>query len=162
MYSRFAKVFYLISILFFIAGFLYVYATLPEVVSYEVNEAGNPRDISRDAFFFVALAIFMVLNLLVIVPAKLIENQSLGRVGRLFEVGGPFRDQMLGWIYSFIGIINISSLILTFYVFRINTIKGSGSGGIDFLFYLVPLFFLVWIVVLFIILGKKIKQIQSV
>ncbi|MEX2594248.1 MAG: DNA topoisomerase IV [Anditalea sp.] len=162
MYSRFAKVFYFLSILFFIAGFLYIYAGLPEKVSYEVNETGYPiKQISRDAFFFIAIAAFVVLNLLVIVPAKLVENQFISRVRKLLVVGDPFRDQMLAWIYSFIGIINISLFIMAFYILRINSLNGMDSGGIDLIFYSVPLFFMVWIVTLFVILGKKIKQIQS-
>ena len=163
MYSRFAKVFYFLSVLFFIAGFLYIYAALPEMISYEVNEMGEPvKQVSKDAFFFIAIAAFVVLNLLVIIPAKLVENQSSRRIRKLLEVGDPLRDPMIAWIYSFIGIINISLFIMTLYILRINNLDGIGSGGMDFIFYSVPLFFLVWIIILFILLGKKIKQIQSI
>src|SRR5690606_28384408 len=132
MYSRFAKVFYFLTVLFFIVAFLYIYATLPETVSYEVNErGGSVRQISRDTFFFIAIASFVVLNFLIILSAKMIENQAVKSMRRLFKVGDPLRDQMLSWIYSFIGILNISLIIMAFQILQINNQSGVGSGELN-------------------------------
>lgn len=163
MYSRLAKVFYFLTTAFFIIAFLYIYALLPEQISYEVRVGEIPTDqISRDTYFFISMALFVVLNLLIIVPAKMIENQAGERFRKVFRIGDPFRDHMIAWIYSFSGILNINLAIMAFFILRINNLSGIGSGLIEFIFYLAPLFFLIWIVFLFIILGKKIKKIQSV
>ena len=163
MYSRLSKVFYFLTTVFFIAAFLYIYALLPEKISYEVTTGEIPTNqISRDTYFFISLALFVVLNLLIIVPAKMIENQAGRRFRKVFRIGDPFRDHMIAWIYSFSGILNINLIIMAFFILRINNLSGIGSGLIGFVFYLAPLFFLIWIVFLFIILGKKIKKVQSV
>lgn len=163
MYLRFAKVFYFLSVVLFIITFLYIYASLPEEISYEVNDTGYPiKQISKDTYFFIAIAAFFVLNLLVTIPAKMIENQSIPSLRILFQVGDPFRDLMLSWVYSFSGILNICLIIMAFYILRLNNLNGIGHGGISFIFYLIPLFFVIWIVALFIILGKKMKQIQLI
>lgn len=159
MPTRFAKAFYFLSVMFFVIAFLYIYASLPESVVYEMGDFGSQdKQLSKDSFFFTAIAAFVVLNLLVILPAKMIENQSVPRLRILFKVGDPFREHMLSWVYSFSGVINISLLIMAFYMIRLNSPDGIGQGGIGFIFYLIPLFFVLWVLALFVILGKKIKQ----
>jgi len=163
MYSRLAKAFYFLTTVFFIIVFLYIYALLPQKLSYEVKIDEVPtHQISKDAFFFISLALFVVLNFLIIVPVKMIENQSVSRFRKVFRIGDPFRDHMIAWIYSFSGIININLVIMAFFILRINNLSGIGSGLSGFVFYLAPFLFLIWIIFLFIILGKKIKKIQSV
>lgn len=163
MYSRFAKVFYFLSVVFFIIAFLYIYASLSESVIYESGGAGIPlKQISKDAFFFAGITAFVLLNLMVILPGKLIENHAVPRLRILFRVGDPFREHMLSWIYSFAGVINTSLLIMAYYIVRINDPEGMGQGGINFIFYLIPLFFVMWVVALFILLGRKVKQTQLI
>ncbi len=162
MYTRLAKVFYFISVFFFIVGFLYIYASLPEKVTYELSGDGSTgKELGRDTFFFIAMGTFVVLNLLIVVPAKMAENNFSLRVRKLLRVGDPFRDQMLSWVYSFAGIFNVNLIILSLYVSRINSFVGNQSGWFDFIYYLGPLLLLLWILGLFFLLGKRIKQIQS-
>jgi hypothetical protein len=159
MPTRFAKAFYFLSVMFFVIAFLYIYASLPESVVYEMGDGASPaKQLSKDSFFFTAIAAFVILNLMVILPAKMIENHTVPRLRILFKTGDPFREQMLSWVYSFSGVLNISLLIMAFYMVRLNNPDGIGQGGIGFIFYLIPLFFVLWVVALFVILGKKMKQ----
>lgn len=161
MYTRLAKAFYFITVVFFIIAFLYIYASLPKNVAYEVSGAGQPiKQINQDTFFFVSIAVFVVLNLLIIIPAKMVENQTLNSFRKLFRIGDTFREYMVSWIYAFAGIFNINLAILVFYILKINVLDGSGGTEIAFIFYLGPLFLLLWIIALFILLGKKIKQME--
>lgn len=160
MYSRFSKVFYFLCVVLFIFGFLYIYASLAEKITYRLNDP--PLQVSRHAFFFFSMATFFVVNLLFVIPAKMIENQSIPRFRILLYQGDPFKDHLLSWIYSFSGIMNVSLLIMAYYILRINHLDGIGDGGNIFLFYLIPLLLIVWIIALFVILGKKIKQVQSI
>ena len=162
MYTRFAKVFYFITVVFFIVGFLYIYASLPEKVTYELSGDGSAgKELGRDTFFFVAMATFVVLNLMIVVPAKMVESNFSLRLRRILHAGDPFRDQMLSWVYSFAGIFNINLIILDLYVSRINSFVGNESGWFNFIYYLGPVLLLLWILALFFLLGKRIKQIQS-
>jgi len=159
MYLRFAKVFYFICVVLFIVAFLYIYASLPEQLSYEADGARD--QLSKGLFFSIALGLFVVLNLVTVLPAKMLENQSFPRFRRLLRVGDPFRDKMLAWIFSFCGLLNINLFIMAYYVFMINNPERTEMGGMAAVFYLAPLLYLVWIVGLFVLLVKRFKQFQS-
>ena len=162
MYRRFAKAFHLLSVLLFVFMFMYIYASLPETVAYQVNEAGFPiKAFTRDTFFYIGIAVFLLLNLVLIIPAKLIQKQASFNLKRLFPKFDPFTDQMLGWLYSFGAVLNITIAIIALYVHSINNQNEISSADFNPFFYMVPVFFVVWIIGLFIILGKKLKQVRA-
>ena len=162
MYYRFGKAFHFISVLFFVFSFLYIYAALPELVTYELNEDGvGEKIVTKNSFFYSGIILFLILNVLLVTPAKLIENQSTANIKRLFPIGDLFRDYMLTWIYSFVGIINISLCILGLFVHSINNQNEIATGEFKLFFYMVPVFFVIWIGGLFWILIQKFKTIQK-
>jgi hypothetical protein len=162
MYSRFAKAFHLLSVMLFVILFMYIYAALPENVAYQIDDAGMPvRSIARDTFFWIGIVTFIVLNLILLTPGKMIEKKATANLRKLFPTGDPFRDKMLGWIYSFAAVINVSTVIIAFYVHSINNQYEIRSEEFNPFFYMIPLFFLVWIILLFVILGNKLKQVRS-
>lgn len=162
MYYRFGKVFHFLTVLLFILVFLYTYAALPDLVAYEIDSEGTiSKIISKNAFFYTGIILFVSLNVILVTPAKLIENQSTKNIKKLFPIGDIFRDYMLTWIYSFVGIINVSLCIMCLFVHSINNQNEISSGDFNFFFYLIPVFFVVWIVGLFWILLQKFKSLQS-
>ena len=162
MYSRFGKVFHFLSILIFLVAFLYIYASLPQTVAYEIDPAGYTiQQGSRDGFFFMGMGLFLLANFLIVFPAKLIERQSVKNIRKLFPIGDPVSDNMLSWLYSFTGIINICLGILAYYIYRINEVEWSISGGSVILFYSIPVLLMVWLLGLFVLMGQKIKQLQG-
>ncbi|EOZ98598.1 DNA topoisomerase IV subunit B [Indibacter alkaliphilus LW1] len=161
MYYRFGKVFHFLSILFFLVVFLYIYSAIPETVAYEIDDNGYlVKGVSRSTFFYFGIILFAVLNIVLITPAKMIEKQSTANLKRLFPTGDIFRDYMLTWIYSFVGIINVSLCILTLFVHSINNQNEISSGSYSLFFYMVPIFFVTWVVALFWILSQKFKTLQ--
>ncbi|RZS97439.1 DNA topoisomerase IV [Cecembia calidifontis] len=162
MYYRFGKAFHFLSVLFFLVSFLYIYSALPEVVTYELNEEGvGQKFMTKGTFFYSGIIFFLILNLILITPGKMIENQSTPNFKRLFPTGDQFRDYILTWIYSFVGVINVSLSILALFIHSINNQNEIASGDFAFFFYLIPIFFVVWIVALFWILFKKFNSIQD-
>lgn len=162
MYSRFSKAFYFLTIVFFLIVFLYIYSASREFVSYEVSDTGMPlKQITRDMFFYITVTVFLVSNLILVIPAKLIELQYTLKLKRLFPRGDAFRDHMLAWIYSFTGILNISLVIIVFYIHSISNQNEIKSHEFNFFFYLIPVFFVLWVLGLFFILSKKMKQLRS-
>ena len=161
MYYRFGKVFHFFSVLFFISVFLVIYSSLSDQVAYAIDEEGMVlKQIPKETFFYFGLVLFVLLNILVVLPAKMVENQSLPSLKKLFPKGEPFLDQMLGWAYSFGAILNVSLAILAFFVDRINHQNEINSGEFMFFFYLIPVFFVVWMIALFWILAQKFKSVQ--
>ncbi|GAB2610895.1 DNA topoisomerase IV [Belliella aquatica] len=162
MYYRFGKVFHFISVLVFILSFLYIYASLSDVVAYQLDENGGfLKSVPKETFFYSGIILFIVLNVLMITPGKLIENQSTPNLKRIFPKGDSLSDFMLAWIYSFVGIINISLMIMALFVHSINNQNEISSGQFSFFFYLIPILFVIWIAALFWILVQKFKSVQA-
>ncbi|AFL85452.1 hypothetical protein Belba_2922 [Belliella baltica DSM 15883] len=162
MYYRFGKVFHFISVLVFILSFLYIYASLSDIVAYQLDENGGfLKSVPKETFFYSGMIIFIVLNVIMIVPGKLIENQSTANLKRLFPKGERLSDLIIAWIYSFVGVINISLTIMALFIHSINNQNEISSGEFSFFFYLIPIFFVIWIGGLFWILGQKFKEVQS-
>jgi len=162
MNHRFAKAFHLLSVLSFIIIFMYIYSALPEKVSFELDTEGNPlKVIGRDAFFYIGIGAFIILNVILVTPAKMIENKSTVNIRKLFQIGDPFRENMLTWIYSFVSIINVSIVIVSLYIHGLNGYLEETGKPSAFGLYLLPVFFLVWIIALFVILSKKMKAVKS-
>jgi len=163
MYRRFAKAFHLLSVLLFVFIFMYIYASLPENVAYQIDNRGFPiESISRDSFFYIGIVVFLLLNFLLIIPAKLIDKQATYNLKKLFPKHEPFTDQMLGWLYSFGAILNITVAIITLHIHGINNQQELTSADFNPFYYMVPIFFIVWIIALFVILGKKLQQVRSI
>ncbi|MDN3688430.1 DNA topoisomerase IV [Cyclobacterium jeungdonense] len=162
MYTRFAKVFYFLSIGLFLFLLLYAYAGLPEFATYASSESGMPKkQVSKEVFFYSAIALFLVYNVLLIVPAKLMEMKLNASLNRLFPVGDVYRDKMLAWMYSFIAVLNLATAVLVFYIYSISNQNGIGSSEYNFFFYLAPVLMLVWVLGLFYLISGKIKQVKS-
>ncbi|QDH80650.1 DNA topoisomerase IV [Echinicola soli] len=162
MNHRFAKAFHLITVLAFIVIFMYIYSGLPEMVGFELNEEGFAHGVmNKNIFFYIVIGIFLVLNILLVTPAKLIESGASPNIKKLFAKGDPFREQMLTWIYSFVGIINVSIIVVVMYLFQLNgTIEETGRpSGLGL--YILPVLFVIWTVILFILLTRKMKSVQS-
>lgn len=163
MYYRFGKAFHFLTVLFFVFVFLYIYSALSDIIAYEVDEQGAwLNSFSKEQFFYIGIITFLVLNVLLVTPAKLIENQTFASFKRLFPKEDKFRDYLLAWIYSFIGIFNISLAILAFFVHSINNQNEISSGSFNVFFYMVPVFFVIWLVTLFWILIQKFKSLKTV
>ncbi|UCS92675.1 DNA topoisomerase IV [Echinicola marina] len=162
MKYRFAKAFHLLSVFLFIVIFLYIYSALPQQVNYEVGESGQTlKIIDKDTFFYAGIGLFIFLNLVFITPAKMIENKSTLNIKKLFRNGDPFKDNMLTWSYSFAAVMNIGIVIIAFYVHGINGMTEAIGNSSGYGLYLIPVFFVIWIIWLFVIVSKKMSSLKS-
>jgi hypothetical protein len=88
------KALWFLSLIIFLAVFMYNYASLPEVVTVvELEE--SPLSLSRDGLFYGVLLIAAILNVFVFI------------VGKLFTSNPDFRS----WFYGLIMAINVFLLI---------------------------------------------------
>jgi len=162
MYIRFGKVFHFLTIVTFLFIFLYIYSAFSETVAYAIDSSGNfLSSIPKDSLFFIGLAIFLFCNLLIVIPAKLIENQVTPKIKMIFPKGDLFRDYILAWFYSFAGILNISLSLIAFFIHRINHQEEVKASDFNFIYYLVPILLVLWILVLFWIFIQKVNHLKS-
>lgn len=162
MYYRFGKAFYFLSVALFIFFLLYFYSALPEKVSYNFSENGlSPEKLSKGTFFYGMIAIFIIMNVIVLLPPKLLETKSHQGLTRVFPLGDKFRDYFLGWFYSFGGILNMSLGMLVLYIHAINNQEEISASQYSFFLYLFPGLFVVWGVGLIAILMGKFNQVKN-
>ncbi|UZD23374.1 DNA topoisomerase IV [Algoriphagus halophytocola] len=159
MYHRFGKSFYFLSIALFVFFLLYFYAALPEKVSYSLDSGAEL--ISRSSFFYGMIAAFIIINLAVLLPPKLLETKSNRSLSSVFPKGDNYRDYFLTWFYSFGGIINFSLAFLVFYTHALNNQEELAASEYNLFFYLIPILFAVWVVSFFIILVGKFTQVKN-
>ena len=162
MYYRFGKAFYFLSVALFIFFLLYFYSAMPEKVSYNLSESGlSPEKLSKGSFFYGMIAVFIIMNVIVLLPPKLLETKNHQGLTRVFPKGDVFRDYYLGWFYSFGGILNMSLGMLVFYIHAINNQEEIAASQYNFFFYLIPGLFVVWVIGLFVILVGKFNQVKN-
>jgi hypothetical protein len=161
MYYRFGKVFHFLGILLFIFALLYSYSALSDRVAYTLSDGNEPvKMLGKSQFFYTTIIIFLVLNVVLVTPAKLIENQATPTLKRLFPKDDQYRDYLLAWLYSFTGIVNISLSILLLFVHSVNNQNEIGTGSYAFFFYLIPVFFVVWMAALAVISYQKFQKLN--
>lgn len=162
MYYRFGKAFYFLSVALFIFFLVYFYSALPENVSYNYNDNGlSPEKLSKGTFFYGMIAIFIIMNVFVLLPPKLLETKNHKGLIRIFPIGDKFRDYYLAWFYSFGGILNMSLGMLVFYTHAINNQEVIAASQFNFFFYLIPGLFVLWVLGLFGILVGKFNQVKN-
>ncbi|MFC3881388.1 DNA topoisomerase IV [Algoriphagus namhaensis] len=157
MYYRFGKVFFYFSVFGFVLFLLYFYSAMPELLKYQPD---GIQDNGRDTFFYAMIGLFAVVNMIVLVPPKMLETKTHKGLHRIFPVGDNYRDYILAWFYSFGSVINLSLLIMVFYVHAINNQNEIQASKFNFFFYLIPVLLAIWVVALFVLLFNKFKQVR--
>lgn len=161
MLYRFGKAFYFLTLFGFVFLLLYFYSAMPESIGYGMDESGSIVDrIPKSNFFYVMISIFVVSNLVVMIPPKLVETKIHKGLTKIFPVGDIFRDYYLGWFYSFGGILNLSLIMMVFYTHSINNQNEIAASEFNFFFYLIPSLLVLWLIGLFAIFAGKFRQIQ--
>lgn len=162
MLYRFGKAFYFLSLFGFIFFLLYFYSAMAELVGYGLDENGSVIDkVSKEAFFYGMIGLFVILNAVVLLPPKLLETKMHNGLHRIFPLGDIYRDYFLGWFYSFGGIVNLSLSVMVFYTHAINNQQAIAVNEFSFFFYMIPVLFIIWIIGLFAMLTGKFKQVKK-
>ena len=104
------------------------------------------------------ISLFVIFNLISLLPPKLLETKSWKKLHRLFPIGDPFRDYLLTWFYSFGGVLNLSLGMMVFYTHSINNQQEITADQFSVFFYLIPALLLIWIIALFLLFVGKTKK----
>ncbi|EPR69931.1 DNA topoisomerase IV subunit B [Cyclobacterium qasimii M12-11B] len=135
---------------------------MPDFATYEQNSKGLPvKQLGKESFFYITVVIFFVYNVLLIIPGKLIEMKNNTSLQRIFPVGDIYRDRILAWIYSFIGILNVCTCIMVFYIHSLTNQNEIRSSEYNVFFYIVPILLVVWVMALLFLLVGKMKQVKT-
>lgn len=132
------KGFWYLSILIFLACLLYVYAAIQEDLTVELGESG--LSFSKETFFYIAVLIFAVLNVVFYYASK-----SLGKAGRS-------KHRKLSGSHSYILILESLKVVLNFTLVSLVVFVGFFNRADDLnidkygaMVYVGPFLFGLWI-----------------
>ncbi|MFZ6011026.1 MAG: hypothetical protein ACOYXT_11835 [Bacteroidota bacterium] len=115
------------SVLTVLAGLLYVYAGLPEVVVVQEDGSGQ-ISIDREAFFYVFLGIAVIVNVLVYVVAKFFAKE----------------EEFRAWFHGLIVTVNVFLIIALNLVSLYNSTEKFRYESIGFILYGSIILMIVW------------------
>jgi uncharacterized membrane protein YhdT len=104
MVLKIFKAVWFFSLLGVLIVFMYVYASLPENVI--LQESGSIKSISREALFYIVLALLALINMLVFIFSKLYSRGD---------------DDFLSWFYGQIITLNLFFIIALCYTSLYNS-----------------------------------------
>lgn len=104
MIQKITKAVWFFSLLICFAVLMYVYASVPETIS--ILQGEEAVSLSRDTFFYLALAIITIMNLLVFVVNKIYPESAV---------------EFKSWFYGLVVTLNIFFVIGLSFVSLINS-----------------------------------------
>lgn len=97
--------------MFFLGALLLIYAYLPDNVSLYSDSAGTPVFyITRDAFFYYSFGLVLIVNLLLFVFTKVLDNVPVTPGKGIFS-SASFKDSTIIWLEVLISVINLFFVI---------------------------------------------------
>ena len=133
------------SILFFMASLLYVYAYLPVSVGIQMDENQLPiQFISKELFFYVALAVFVFGNMILYFFARAAKMVEVGVIS--WYKTSAVKSAFLNWLAIFQILINFFLISSVIFVGLINNQQQFSIHRFNILVYLAPALLLIWLI----------------
>ena len=143
--NKFVNAAWVLTFLLFFAALTFGYAALPErFIPYE----GISLD--RETFYYLALVIFVLVNLSALVLRRLLE--ALPTSASLYARNEAFKERLIVWFGGFLVAINVCLITLVIYL---TQNAGSSFWELGILGYLGPLLLLFSVFWLFSVLASR-------
>lgn len=144
--NKFLKFFINISIVIFLIALLLVYAFLPDPLGIVFDKNGSTvHEISKGAFFYSTLFVFVVIQIIVILFKRGSEIK--------LNIKRPYLNT---WFQGFHLTVNLFIILMMMFIGLANNAIDYSYGSIHFLVYLAPMIVLLWLVMLPVfIINKK-------
>lgn len=151
MYTqKFVNLAWVLTFLIFFAVLMASYAFLPERVTYE---AASGTTVDREVLFYVALALFVVVNLAALILRRMLE--ALPTSSTVYARNESFKERLVAWFGGLMSAINVCLITLVGYVSLANNQEDFALGDFNFLVYIGPVLLLLCIFWLFSVLSSR-------
>lgn len=152
--SRNIRIVRTFSIVVFLGVLLYVYAYLPEQVGIDADATDEfSTFIGKEAFFYFAIASFILVNIIFIVFGNLMQMIPVSSGG--FFVSEDFKERIHNWFSSFGLIINLFFISVVAFVGFFNNADYFHISSFSIFAYLGQALIFIWIVLFFFLLRKR-------
>ena len=162
--NKFIKLFWLLSMIGFLALLLWVYANMPPQIDISmVNSAFSEITISKNAFFYSMIAIVVSTNGSILMLSKVLQ---LLTARHLKENDGFYpqeghNNRLINWLGSFSIILNLFCIIGVLFVGLYNTIEKEAGHPYIYIVYTSLFLMLVWLLGLIYIIASKRKGMKE-
>lgn len=144
------KLLWVFTAIIFFAALVLSYAFLPDRVGVLADADGIANEfVSKETFFYSALAIFVVINLLGSVFLGVLT--AVPSASGFYFRSEDFKESITSWFSTFVGIINVFLITATLYVSLFNNQGDYTISDFNFLIYIAPLLLaasLFWLVII--------------
>ena len=146
--ARLIKAFWFLSLLTGLVVLLYVYAGLPEQVTYKLGEGGaSISEIGKEAFFYISLA------------ALVVANFSLYTVSRSLRYKRASTNHLMtNWQLSLAGLFNFFFIVAWSFISVINSGENFDYDYLGYLIYIALGFIVIWILAFPILLLRHLSS----
>ncbi len=129
------------TIMAFLAGFMHAYAYLPEKALVMIDN-GKELYISKDNFFFLGIAVFILVNLVV----TLSGNSLHKRVSMTTSVGAEFPTRVKTWFFGLTVVFNIFILFSAIIISLINDPESYNLNLFGVILFIPIILLVAWII----------------
>jgi hypothetical protein len=155
---RFVKFAWVISVLLFLSVLLYVYAFIPEQIAIDGSNGAVDRFVPKETFFYVALGIFIVANIVFMTLSKLLNEIPVRQGVNLVSLfkSESFKHKIVLWVISFLWILNVFFILTLVFLGLLN--HPDGPQATNYTLFLYPGLLLLgfWLfILLFLIFRRK-------
>ncbi|MCC5920738.1 MAG: hypothetical protein LAT68_10605 [Cyclobacteriaceae bacterium] len=136
-----------LSMLLFLAIFLYAYSFLPDRVAISVDTEGvKDTFITKDQFFYFGIGAFVISNLLFAAMANIVQSSAIR--ANSFLHSEEFRDQVYSWLISFNFAMNMFFASIGAYLSFFNNSEYLPGKSYGYITYFGIAFVLIWLLLL--------------
>lgn len=152
MYTqKFVNLAWVFTFILFFAVLLLGYAFWPEGLSTYEIVAG--LEATREVFFYVSLALFVLVNLAALVLRRLLE--ALPVSSAVYAKNELFKERIIAWFGGLISAVNVCLITLIAYVSLYNNREDYDIGIFSFIVYIGPVLLLLCIVWFFSVFSSR-------
>ena len=140
--TRLVKAFWFVTLLTSLSVMLYVYAALPEIITFDLFANGSTFD--REIYFYVALAILSLSNFSFYALSRHMKykTESINTI-------------MINWQLSLAGILNFFYIVAMLFLFLINSGEDFNYNNFGYLVFVSLGLVVIWVFVLPVLLIRN-------
>lgn len=150
------RVFWILSLVGFLVAFLITYSNIEEFVriKFQVETAGIT--IGRNLFFYLGLGIFLVINILLYIFARILRNLPKPQPEQsLWLADLHLRTRLINWLLSFALVFNLLLIVAVFLIGNLSDSLVRDNISLNGWLYTTGAFFTVWMVALLFIFARR-------
>ena len=152
MYTqKFVNLAWVSTFILFFGVLMLSYAFWPDQLRVYQIIAG--LEITREAFFYGALALFVLVNLAALVLRRMLE--ALPVSSDIYAKNEAFKERIIAWFGGLISAVNICLITLVAYISLFNNQADYSISSFNFLVYIGPILLLVCIIWFFSVLSSR-------